>query len=108
MQHVINEYKTFNIPFHQISKNKHIEDIIFDAVKRTNKIVIHSYQFIRLWILNKYHTNQNIPEINNDIFRLSFIVLNDNNEKKKEQAIVIGKNERCEKIIDPQLMVYFG
>ena len=26
-----------------------------DAMIRTNKIIIHTYQFMRLWILNKYH-----------------------------------------------------
>jgi hypothetical protein len=44
--------------------------IIFDAVNRTHQIVIHMYQFMRLYILNKYHKKQNIP-----IITLDFIII---------------------------------
>jgi hypothetical protein len=38
--------------------------ILFDVCFRTNKIVIHTYQFLRLWLLHKYKNNLDIPEIN--------------------------------------------
>jgi hypothetical protein len=31
--------------------------------KNLNQIVIHTYQFLRLYILHKYHTNQSLPKI---------------------------------------------
>ena len=45
---------------------------LFDAMMRTHRIVIHTYQFIRLWILNKYHTKIDIPLINEDLIRMVF------------------------------------
>ena len=32
--------------------------------KNLNQIVIHTYQFLRLYILHKYHTKQTLPKIN--------------------------------------------
>ena len=70
------KYKTFNIPLTKIIKNvDEINNKLEDAVKRTNKIVIHAYQFIRLWIINKYNNNKIIPEITEDIFKLAFRAL---------------------------------
>lgn len=40
--------------------------IINDLVLECNEIVIRVYQFIRLFILDKYHNKQEIPEINKD------------------------------------------
>jgi len=44
--------------------------ILFDAVIRTHKIVIHVYMFMRLYILNKYHKKQVIPIINKDFISM--------------------------------------
>jgi len=46
---------------------------INESVDKINKLVIHVYQFLRLWIL-KYHNN-NIPEINENLVRQIFRVL---------------------------------
>ena len=40
-------------------KKDNIKTILNDTCFRTNQIVIHTYQFLRLWILNKYHTCEN-------------------------------------------------
>ena len=42
-------------------KKEDIKNILNDTCFRTNQIVIHTYQFLRLWILHKYHNNSNIP-----------------------------------------------
>ena len=46
--------------------------ILLDATTRTHKIVIHTYQFLRLWILNKYHKKLEIPTITTDLIRMTF------------------------------------
>jgi hypothetical protein len=47
------KYKSFKIPLEKIINNplnfKKIEDVVI----RTNKLVIHVYQFLRLWLLDK-------------------------------------------------------
>ena len=92
-----NEYKTIKISLDKLAigyrkykskkkkkkeKDKHIEisrnnvnATIFDAVCRTNMITIHVYQFLRLWILDKYHKNQHIPEITEDIIKMVYKTL---------------------------------
>ncbi len=47
--------RTMKCSFNSIFKNKELTDKIFDAVNRTNQIVIHTYQFLRLYILYQYH-----------------------------------------------------
>ncbi len=48
------------------------KQIIFNAVTRTHKIVIHVYQFIRFFILNQYHKNLIIPHISKDFISMAF------------------------------------
>ena len=55
--------------------NKSNQNILLDAVNRTHKIVIHTYQFIRLYILNNYHKKQEIPVINKDFILMVFNTL---------------------------------
>jgi hypothetical protein len=54
--------------------------ILFDACFRTNQIVIHAYQFLRLWILHKYNNNLDIPKITFDIIKMTFNALSINNK----------------------------
>jgi hypothetical protein len=67
--------RTTKCAFNDIVKDKNTSIILFDAVTRTHKIVIHTYQFIRLWILHKYHNNQEIPIITEDTIKMTFKVL---------------------------------
>jgi hypothetical protein len=54
--------------------------ILFDVCFRTNQIVIHTYQFLRLWILHKYKNNLDIPEINFNTIKMSFCALTINDK----------------------------
>ena len=54
--------------------------ILFDACFRTNQLVIHAYQFLRLWILNKYKNNLDIPKITFDIVKMTFNALSINDK----------------------------
>ena len=62
-------YKCLKIPIKNILKNQDNTKILStleNAVLRTNKIVIKTYLLLRLWILEKYHSNIEIPEISED------------------------------------------
>jgi hypothetical protein len=71
----------------KILKNSQLnKPILFDACIRTNQIVIHGYQFLRLWILHKYKNNIDIPKITFDIIKMSFnaLTLNDKGGNKPQ------------------------
>ena len=57
-----------------IIRNLNILPIINDLVSRTNKIVIHTYQFLKLYLINLYDNNQDFPVIDKeflcDIFKV--------------------------------------
>ena len=69
------KYTTIKCPIKQILKNKDDNKIVFDAVDRMNQLVIHTYQFLRLWILYKYENKKDIPPITKSTIMMSFIVL---------------------------------
>ena len=58
-----------NKPDNQFKKDD-IKTILNDTCFRTNQIVIHTYQFLRLWILYKYHNKFDIPIITEEIIRM--------------------------------------
>jgi hypothetical protein len=51
-------------------KKEDIKNILNDTCFRTNQIVIHTYQFLRLWILNKYHNKLDIPIITEELIKM--------------------------------------
>ncbi len=64
-----------------IFKNNYIKLNINDACFRTNQIIIHTYQFIRLWILHKYHNKFDIPIIDKNMLKIIFNVLSFTSKK---------------------------
>ena len=57
-------YKTFKIPLKTILLNRDtIQPLIHNLVFEMNDLVIHTYQFIRLYILNCYTNNSPLPII---------------------------------------------
>ena len=56
-------------PDNQLKKDD-IKTILNDTCFRTNQIVIHTYQYLRLWILYKYHNKFDIPIITEEIIRM--------------------------------------
>ena len=59
-------YKSIKLPLKNVVSDKSDRKIILSAVSRTNKIIVKTYLLLRLWILNKYHTNNIIPKITED------------------------------------------
>lgn len=69
------KYHCIKIPldkilYHDCSTDK-ILHIINDAVMRTNYITTKSYFLLRLWILENYHSNIDIPIITEDTIKMS-------------------------------------
>ena len=72
------KYRTVKCSLNAIFKDKKIYEKLFDATNRTHQLVIHTYQFLRLWILNKYEQSSNnidIPIITEDTIYMAFKAL---------------------------------
>lgn len=71
----IDKYQCLKLPLQKIlykdCSMNNILDKINDVVMRTNYITIKSYLILRLWVLNKYHNNLEIPLITEDTIRMS-------------------------------------
>jgi len=58
-------YTTIKTTLKSILHNhKNVQPVITNLVFEMNDLMIHSYQFIRLYVLYCYNNNQHIPEIN--------------------------------------------
>ena len=69
------KYKTVKCSLSSIFKNPSYYNTLFDATNRTNQIIIHTYQFLRLWILDKYRKNIDIPIITEDTIKMAIKTL---------------------------------
>lgn len=66
------KYSTLKIPLKNILNNPSYALLI--PVSSVNKLVIHVYQFLRLWILTKLENNIVVPQITEKIIVMSFKV----------------------------------
>ena len=66
---------TVKCPLKIILQNDKYKSFLFDVCFRTNQIVIHTYQFLRLWILYKYNNKLEIPIIDKNMIKIIFNVL---------------------------------
>ena len=58
-------YTTIKTTFKSVLHNhKEVQPVITNLVFEMNDLMIHSYQFIRLYVLKCYNGNQHLPEIN--------------------------------------------
>ena len=60
-------YKTFKIPIGKIARDDFDHNKLNKIIRNANILTIHVYQFLRLWILYKYHDNKQIGETINTI-----------------------------------------
>ena len=68
------KYQCLKVPIQKILKSDTDTKtlaIINDAVLRTNYITTKSYFLLRLWVLEKYYCNQEIPLITEDTIKMS-------------------------------------
>jgi hypothetical protein len=89
-------YKTFKIPLKTILLNRdRIQPVINNLVFEMNYLVIHTYQFIRLYILNCYTNNSPLPMIDETfiLYCIKTLGLRDNRGKK-------GKDTKLLEVLD--------
>jgi len=89
-------YKTFKIPLKTILLNRDtIQPVIHNLVFEMNDLVIHTYQFIRLYILNCYTNNSPLPIIDETfiLYCIKSLGSRDNRGKK-------GKDTELLEILD--------
>jgi hypothetical protein len=73
------KYRCLKLPISSIlnkdlKKEKEVKEyleILQKAIIRTNAITSKTYFLLRLWVLHKYHNNQEIPEITTDTISMS-------------------------------------
>jgi hypothetical protein len=78
-------YKTFKIPLKTILLNRATtQPVINNLVFEMNDLVIHTYQFIRLYVLHQYIQKKVLPEINDTfiLYCIKTLGLRDNRGKK--------------------------
>ena len=82
---------TVKCPLKLILKDNNDEVKLFDACFRTNQIVIHTYQFLRLWILYKYENNLLIPEITENTIKMAFksLIKESRGPKAKDENLIL-------------------
>jgi hypothetical protein len=68
-------------------------EILQNAIIRTNKITTKTYFLLRLWVLDKYHNNLDIPEITGDTISMCMksILLPSSGQKPKGNNAVLLK-----------------
>jgi len=94
-------YKTFKIPLKTILLNRDmIQPVINNLVFEMNDLVIHTYQFIRLYILNCYTNNKPLPTIDETfiLYCIKTLGSRDNRGKKGKDTELLEILEEFYKI----------
>ena len=85
----------------KLSNNKTMLDILQDAVYRTNKIVIHTYNFIKLYILYLYDKDIDIPLIDIQFVKTVMKIISIRNDKRGKKP-----NKKTMKVINKLTKFY--
>jgi hypothetical protein len=87
-------YKTFKIPLKSILLNRDtMHPLINNLVFEMNDLVIHTYQFIRLYVLYQYTNNLHLPSINENfiLYCVKSLGIRDNRGKKGKDTDLLEK-----------------
>jgi len=87
-------YKTFKIPLKTILLNRDtMHPLISNLVFEMNDLVIHAYQFIRLYVLYQYTNNLPLPSINENfiLYCVKSLGIRDNRGKKGKDTDLLEK-----------------
>jgi len=90
-------YKTLKIPLKSVLLNRDlVQPVINNLVFEMNDLMIHSYQFIRLYVLNCYSNKIALPEIDNTfiLYCIKTLGVRDNRGKKSIDTKLLDKLER--------------
>ena len=89
-----------------LHNHKEIQPVITNLVFEMNDLMIHSYQFIRLYILKCYNNNQPLPEINEKFILYCIKVLGEKTNtgrKEKDTSMLDTLQEFYDKEYQPLL-----
>src|SRR5438270_8837777 len=79
------KYRTVKCALKDIMNENIDGSRLFDAMMRSHKLYIHVGQFLRLWVLDKYHNNKRIiPHITRDIISTAFVALRKETDAGRE------------------------
>jgi hypothetical protein len=90
-------YKTFKIPLKTILLNRDTtQPVINHLVFEMNDLVIHTYQFIRFYVLDKYTKNQPLPTIDETfiLYCIKTLGTRDNRGKKGKDTELLETLEQ--------------
>ena len=79
-------FKSIRTSLKSIIKDSDTQKKINDLVIRINDIVIDTYQFIKLYILNKLNNNQSLPTIDKDFIKYCISALGTRDNRGKKNA----------------------
>ena len=96
------KYRTIKCSLKSICKNELNQTKLFDACYRTHQIIIHTYQFLRLWILNKYHNKQEMPIITDDTIKMAFKSLLKDSQGPKPKGTNLNLYNEFKKLYDDE------
>ena len=85
-------YKTIKIPLKSILRNHtQVQPILNEIIFSMNDLIIHTYQFIRLYLLHLYHNNKDFPTIDETfiLYCLKILGIRDNRGKKSVNQSLI-------------------
>jgi hypothetical protein len=91
--------KTVKDNLDQVIANKHIKPVIKDLVHRTNKLVTHAYQFIKLYCMHCLRNRIDLPYINRDYISDVFKVISIRSDNRGN-SIIDKKEDRMEELTD--------
>ena len=89
-----------------LHNHKEVQPVITNLVFEMNDLMIHSYQFIRLYILKCYNDNQPLPEINEKFILYCIKVLGEKTNtgrKEKDTSMLDTLQEFYDKEYQPLL-----
>jgi len=86
------EYKCIKVSLKKILKRQEDLAIIEDAVNRTHRITIKTYQLMKLHILNEYHAKKDIPTIDeNFVFLIQQAIINPKGKRLTDKKDLVKK-----------------
>jgi len=102
-------YKTFKIPLKTILQNRDTtKPVINNLVFKMNDLVIHTYQFIRLYVLHQYTKKLPLPKLNETfiLYCIKTLGLRDNRGKKGKDTELLEVLEKFYKTEYQPLLNY--
>ena len=92
------KYRILKIPLNKLIKNKNHTHKLFDIINNANKLTIHTYHFLRLWLLFNYECQLEIPKITTGMVKMCQKVLtlpSKGQKPKKDNLILYNKFTDC-------------